>query len=150
VKKKKARQTTHQTRSSLQLTHKRHLAYSQAHMGHKNYFTVGRSGHTSGTQEAIARREWLGASFTLLWAGTVVRIPKSRLPTKRLVLSWVQEPRLSGCQEMNFGRSLSRHLQHFGLSLAFTEWVTTAQDRTKWKAILAAAQGRHQKTSAWQ
>jgi hypothetical protein len=49
--------------------------------------------------------------------------------------SWVQELRLSGGQEMNFGRSLSRHLHHFGLPLAFTEWATIAQDRAKWHRL---------------
>jgi hypothetical protein len=76
------------------------------------------------------------ASRTLLWAGHVARMPKSRLP-KRPVLPWVQEPRLSGGQEMNFGRSLSRHLQHFGLPLAFTEWATIAQGRAKWHRLAA-------------
>ena len=74
------------------------------------------------------------ASRTLLWAGHVARMPKSRLP-KRLMLSWVQEPRLSGGQEMNFGRSLSRHLQHFGLPLTFTDWATIAQDRAQWHRL---------------
>jgi hypothetical protein len=36
---------------------------------------------------------------------------------------------------MNFGLSLSRHLQHFGLPLAFTEWAITAQDRGKWHRL---------------
>ena len=35
------------------------------------------------------------ASRTLLWAGHVARIPKSRLP-KGLMLSWVHEPRIEG------------------------------------------------------
>ena len=54
------------------------------------------------------------ASRTLLWAEHVALMPKSRLPKmqKRLMLSWVQGARLSGGQEMNFGRSLSRHLQY--------------------------------------
>jgi hypothetical protein len=51
------------------------------------------------------------------------------------MLSRVQEPRLSGGQEMNFGHSLSRHLQHFGLPLAFTEWAITAQGRAKWHRL---------------
>jgi hypothetical protein len=51
------------------------------------------------------------ASHTLLWAGHVVRIPKSGLP-KRPVLSSLQEPHLSGGQEMNFSRFLSRHLRN--------------------------------------
>jgi hypothetical protein len=58
-------------------------------------------------------------------------MPKIRLP-KRLMLLWVQEPRLSGGQEMNFGRSLASYLQHFGLPLAFMEWATIAQDRATW------------------
>ena len=74
------------------------------------------------------------ASRKLLWAGHVARMPKSRHP-KRLMLLWVQEPRLSGGQEMNFGRSLSRHLQHFGLPLAFTDWATIAQDRAQWHRL---------------
>ena len=74
------------------------------------------------------------ASRTLLWAGHVARMPKNRSP-KRLMLSWVPEPRIAGGQEMTYGRSLERHLKHFGQArtdgsaLAFTEWATLAQDR---------------------
>ena len=108
------------------------------------------------------------ASRTLLWAGHVARMPKSRLP-KRPMLSWVQEPRLSGGQEMNFGRSLSGHLQHFVLPLAFTDWATIAQGRAQWhrlatkppfaigKPFLRQPRGntratpeRHQRTNVWQ
>ncbi len=46
---------------------------------------------------------------------------KNRLP-KRLVLSWIPEPRVAGGQEMTYGRSLQRHLAHFNLPAAFTEW----------------------------
>ena len=45
------------------------------------------------------------ASRTLLWAGHVARMHKSRLP-KRLMLSWIPEPRVAGGQEMAYGRSL--------------------------------------------
>ena len=75
------------------------------------------------------------ASRTLLWAGHVARMTKNRAP-KRLMLSWVGEPRIAGGQEMTYGRSLGRHLKHAGLehadgsALAFTEWATLAQDRT--------------------
>ena len=62
------------------------------------------------------------ASRTLLWAGHVARMPKNRLP-KRLMLSWIREPRVAGGQEMTYGWSLQRHLYHFGLPTAFTEWA---------------------------
>jgi len=58
--------------------------------------------------------EYYLASRTLLWAGHVARMPKSRLP-QMLTLSWVHEPRIAGGQEMTYGRSLERHLKHFGL-----------------------------------
>ena len=54
--------------------------------------------------------------------------PKSRLP-KRLMLSWVHEPRIAGGQEMTYGRSLERHLKYFGLvddggkAITFSEWA---------------------------
>jgi len=47
------------------------------------------------------------ASQTLLWAGHVARMPKSRSP-KRLMLSWVMGPRIAGGLEMTYGRSLER------------------------------------------
>ena len=75
------------------------------------------------------------ASRTLLWAGHVARMPKSRLP-KRLMLSWVREPRLAGGQEMTYGRSLERHLEHFDISTTFTEWATLAQDRAAWHKLV--------------
>jgi len=67
------------------------------------------------------------ANRTLLWAGHVARMPKSRLP-KRLMLSWVQE--------------LERHLKHFGIldadgaPLAFTDWAPLAQDRAGWRKLV--------------
>ena len=78
------------------------------------------------TSESLQKRtgvfslEYYLASRTLLWAGHVARMPKNRLP-KRLMLSWIREPRVAGGQEMTYGRSLQRHLYHFGLPLVFTE-----------------------------
>jgi len=57
---------------------------------------------------------------------------KKRLP-KRLVLSWIREPRVAGGQEMTYGRSLQRHLNHFDLPKGFTEWACLAQDRAGWQ-----------------
>ena len=62
----------------------------------------------------------------MLWAGHVARMTKNRAP-KRLMFSWVGEPRIAGGQEMTYGRSLERHLKHVGLehadslALAITE-----------------------------
>jgi hypothetical protein len=58
-----------------------------------------------------------------------------RVLPKRLMLSWVHEPRVSGGQEMNFGRSLVRYLEHFDLPLVFTEWAALAQDRALWHRL---------------
>jgi hypothetical protein len=81
------------------------------------------------------------ASRTLLWAGHVARMPKSRSP-KRLMLPWVLEPRVTGGQEMTYGRSLERYLKHFGKARAdgsapaFTELATLAQDYTGWRKLI--------------
>ena len=57
----------------------------------------------------------------------------SRLP-KRLMLSWVHEPRIAGGQEMTYGRSLERHLK-----FTFSEWATLAQDRAGWLKLVTKA-----------
>ena len=63
------------------------------------------------TSESLQKRtgvfslEHYLASRTLLWAGHVARMPKNRL-LKRLMLSWIREPRVAGGQEMTYGRSL--------------------------------------------
>jgi len=48
------------------------------------------------------------------------------------MLNWIREPRVAGGQEMTYGRSLQRHLYHFGLPTVFTEWAHLAQDRAGW------------------
>ncbi len=88
------------------------------------------------TSESLQKRtgvfslEHYLASRTLLWAGHVARTHKNRLP-KRLMLSWIPEPRVAGGQEMTYGRSLQRHLAHFNLPTAFTEWAPLAAGRRR-------------------
>jgi len=36
-------------------------------------------------------------------------------------------------REMTYGRSLQRHLYHFGLPTVLTEWAHLAQDRAGWQ-----------------
>ncbi len=52
------------------------------------------------------------------------------------MLSWIPEPRVAGGQEMTYGRSLQRHLAHFNLQAAFTEWASLAQDRAGWRKLV--------------
>ena len=62
-------------------------------------------------------------------------VPKNRLP-KRLMLPWIREPRVAGGQEMTYGRSLQRHLYHFGLPTVLTEWAHLAHDRAGWQKLV--------------
>ena len=58
---------------------------------------------------------------------------------KRLMLSWIREPRVAGGQEMTYGRSLQRHLNHFDLPTVLTEWAHLAQDRAAgWRKLVTA------------
>ena len=52
------------------------------------------------------------------------------------MLSWIPKPRVAGGQEMTYGRSLQRHLAHFNLPAAFTEWAPLAQDRAGWRKFV--------------
>ena len=38
--------------------------------------------------------------------------------------------------KMTYGRSLQRHLHHFGLPTVFTEWAHLAQDRARWHKLV--------------
>ena len=71
------------------------------------------------------------ASRKLLWAGDVARMPKSSFP-KRLMFSWIRETRVDGGQEITYGRSFQRRLNHFSLPTVLTEWEHLAQDRAGW------------------
>jgi hypothetical protein len=75
------------------------------------------------TSESLQKRtrvfslEHYLASRTLHWAGHVARMPKNRLP-KRLMLSWIREPRVADGQEMT------------------SEWAHLAQDRAGWHKLV--------------
>jgi hypothetical protein len=64
---------------------------------------------------------------------------------KRLMPSWVHEPRIAGGQEMTYCRSLERHLKYFrlvddgGKAITFSEWATLAQDRAGWLKLVSKA-----------
>ena len=75
------------------------------------------------------------ASRTVLWAGHVARMSKNRLP-RRLMPPWIREPRVTGGQEMTYGRPPQRHLNHFGLPAKFTDWARLAQDRAGWHKLV--------------
>ena len=60
---------------------------------------------------------------------------KDRLP-KRLMLSWIPEPRVAGGQGMTYDRSLQSHLTHFNLPTAFTDWAPLVQDRAGWHKLV--------------
>jgi len=52
------------------------------------------------------------------------------------VLSWIREPRVAGGEEVTYGRSLQRHLNHFDLPTALTEWAHWGQDRAGWHKLV--------------
>jgi len=65
--------------------------------------------------------------------------PALRAPSCRMTLCCVlagsivvNERAVHFTQEMTYGRSLQRHLYHFGLSTVLTEWAHLAQDRAGW------------------
>ena len=60
---------------------------------------------------------------------------KNHLP-RRLVLSWIREPRVAGGQEMTYGRPPQRHLSHFDLPAEFAEWERLAQDHAGWHKLV--------------
>ena len=50
----------------------------------------------------------------LRWLGHVRRMPQDRLP-RRLLTSWVCNPRTQGGQEMNYGRTVDKALYWAGI-----------------------------------
>ena len=52
------------------------------------------------------------------------------------MLSCIPKPRVTGGQEMTYGRSLQRHLAYFNLPAAFTEWAPLSQDHAGWRKLV--------------
>ena len=49
------------------------------------------------------------------------------------MLSWVREPRVTGGQELSYGRSLGRYLKRFDLPPDYTAGAPIAQNRDDWR-----------------
>ena len=74
----------------------------------------------------IARRQ-------LRWLGHVRRMPFERLP-RRMLSSWVPEPRPRGAPKMTYGRTIYKALDMF--SIAHEAWPLLAADRAAWRTTL--------------
>jgi hypothetical protein len=70
----------------------------------------------------------------LRWAGHVARMPFTRAPRKVLT-SWVDNPRPLGCPQMNWGRILKEALQSYDLPTEFAKWREMVADRNQLLAI---------------
>jgi hypothetical protein len=66
--------------------------------------------------------------------GHVARMPLFRAPRK-ILSSWVDNPRPLGCPQMNWGRTLKKALQSNDLPTEFVKWREMAADRNQWRAI---------------
>jgi hypothetical protein len=73
-------------------------------------------------------------SRLLRWTGHVARMPSTRAPRK-ILTSWVVNPRPLGCPQMNWGRTLKKALQNYGLPTEFAKRREMAADRNQWRAI---------------
>ena len=70
----------------------------------------------------------------LRWVGVICRMPLDRLP-RRLMTSWVQHPRVSGGQQVTWGKAVKRALTICELPTAFKEWNALAQDAREWRRV---------------
>ena len=68
----------------------------------------------------------------LRWLGHVRRMPQDRLP-RRLLTSWVYNPRTQGGQEMNYGRTVGKALYWAGISS--DEWYDMAEVKGIWNKV---------------
>ena len=75
----------------------------------------------------LARRQ-------LRWLGHVSRMDYAQRLPRRLLSSWVDEPRPRGAPPMTYGRSLGRALDHFHIDRH--TWHELAADRAAWRETL--------------
>ena len=74
----------------------------------------------------------------LRWAGHVSRMPMYRVPRK-LLASWVANPRPVGRPQMTWGRTLNnRAFRAAGVSSTFTTWRDLAAYRDQWRVLCGA------------
>jgi hypothetical protein len=64
-------------------------------------------------------------------------MPLIRAPRK-ILTSWVDNPRPFGCPQMNWGRTLRKVLQSYDLPIEFVKWREMAADRNQWRAICSS------------
>jgi hypothetical protein len=70
----------------------------------------------------------------LRWTGHVDRLRLTRAPRK-ILTSWVDNPRPLGCPQINSGRTLKKALQSYDLPTDFVKWREMAADRNQRRAI---------------
>jgi hypothetical protein len=70
----------------------------------------------------------------LRWKGHLARMPLIRAPRK-ILASWVDNPRPLGCLQMNWGRTLKKALQSYDLPREFVKLSEMAADRNQLRAI---------------
>jgi hypothetical protein len=54
---------------------------------------------------------------------------------RKILTSWVDNPRPLGCPQMNWGRTLKKALLSNDLPTEFVKWREMAADRNQWRAI---------------
>ena len=69
----------------------------------------------------------------LRWAGHVMRMGSERLPRK-MITSWVCNPRPRGAPEFTYGRGLYKALKKTNIPKG--KWATIVQDRPRWREMI--------------
>ena len=76
----------------------------------------------------------------LRWAGHASRMPMSRVPRK-LLTSWVENPRPVGGPQMAWGRALNKALRAAGVPSTFTKRWDLAAYRDQWQVLCGTKAG---------